>query len=486
MSVLDGLALHVDDHERTSHALSESLLVKGGVPVRVLALSRNFAPSLVAGGGLCLVERLAGVLGDGLVPLVLTVVALCVLIMQPPRSTASLLGSSAAEIATDIFGRWLVLLAALLLVSHATHLVPGHARPVLLAWAVLAPVGMLAAVLFVQQSLRQLMRDAVHHRRVVFAGCNETSLALARRIRERPELCMTVAGFFDDRSAERLGSPDVTLHGSLHGLARYVQQHGVDVIFVALPMRHLKRVQELLDQLWDTTASIYYAPDVGTYDLIRPAPVEICGLPVVAMCETPLYGMHGLWKRLFDVVVASVLLVVLSPLVAAIALAIKLTSPGSVIFRQHRYGLDGRKIIVFKFRTMTVTEDGAHVPQASRLDQRITPVGRLLRRTSLDELPQLFNVLQGTMSLVGPRPHAVAHNEIYRKLIKGYMLRHKVLPGITGLAQIRGCRGETQDVARMEERIRHDLEYLRHWSVTLDIRILLITAARFLFDKNAY
>jgi putative colanic acid biosynthesis UDP-glucose lipid carrier transferase len=165
---------------------------------------------------------------------------------------------------------------------------------------------------------------------------------------------------------------------------------------------------------------------------------------------------------------------------------VKLSSPGPAIFRQARYGLDGKKITVYKFRTMYVTENGAEVAQARRDDPRVTPIGAVLRKFSLDELPQLINVLQGRMSLVGPRPHAVAHNEQYRRLIKGYMIRHKVRPGITGLAQVNGCRGETAELSQMEARVKYDLDYLRHWSPTLDLKILILTALRLFIDKKAY
>jgi putative colanic acid biosynthesis UDP-glucose lipid carrier transferase len=180
-------------------------------------------------------------------------------------------------------------------------------------------------------------------------------------------------------------------------------------------------------------------------------------------------------------------LLVLSPLLLLIGAAVRLTSRGPALFRQRRYGLDGEEILVYKFRSMRVCEDGAVVTQARKDDSRVTPVGAFLRKTSLDELPQLLNVLQGKMSLVGPRPHAVVHNELYRKLINGYMIRHKVRPGITGLAQVSGLRGETETLEKMSERVRYDLEYLRHWSPWLDIRILLKTMGVVLRDRrNAY
>jgi putative colanic acid biosynthesis UDP-glucose lipid carrier transferase len=296
-----------------------------------------------------------------------------------------------------------------------------------------------------------------------------------------------VSGFFDDRSNDRLGiEPDAKLIGTLSDLAQYVKDHGTDVIFVALPIRHLKRVMDLLDDLRDTTASIYYVPDIFVFDLIQARSGEIHGIPVVAMCETPFYGYRGVAKRMTDIILSAVILALTLPLFVIVAMLVKFSSPGPVIFKQRRYGLDGREIAVYKFRTMRVTEDGEKIRQASKSDSRITPIGGMLRRSSLDELPQLINVLQGRMSLVGPRPHAVAHNEEYRKLIKGYMVRHKVLPGITGLAQVNGCRGETSQLEDMEARVNYDLDYLRHWSPMLDIKIILLTAVKVFRDDKAY
>jgi len=243
---------------------------------------------------------------------------------------------------------------------------------------------------------------------------------------------------------------------------------------------------DLLDDLRDTTASIYYVPDVFVFDLIQARTGEVMGIPVVALCETPFYGYRGVVKRLTDIAISAAILILCLPVIVAIALLVKATSPGPVIFKQRRYGLDGHEIIVYKFRTMTVSEDGARIRQATKDDSRVTALGRILRRYSLDELPQLINVLQGRMSLVGPRPHAVAHNEEYRKLIKGYMVRHKVLPGITGLAQINGCRGETSQLEDMQARVNLDIEYLRRWTPRLDLQILSVTVLKMFRDDEAY
>lgn len=242
----------------------------------------------------------------------------------------------------------------------------------------------------------------------------------------------------------------------------------------------------LMREMRDTTASVYFVPDVFVFDLMRAQLADVDGVPVLAVCETPFSGMNGVAKRFSDIVFASILILLLWPVMLGIAIGIKMTSPGPILFKQRRYGLYGERIRVFKFRSMTVCEDREQVLQARRNDPRVTKFGAFLRRTSLDELPQLFNVLFGSMSLVGPRPHAVAHNEEYRKLIDGYMLRHKVRPGITGWAQVNGFRGETETLDKMKRRVEYDLHYLRNWSLALDITILLRTARLVVRDGNAY
>lgn len=242
----------------------------------------------------------------------------------------------------------------------------------------------------------------------------------------------------------------------------------------------------LLEALRDTTGSIYFVPDTFVTDLIQGRMDSVGGIPVVAVCETPFMGINRVVKRTTDIVLSILILILISPLLLLIALAIKLTSPGPAIFKQRRYGLDGSDILVYKFRSMTVMEDGAAVKQAQKNDQRLTPIGGFLRKTSLDELPQFLNVLSGKMSIVGPRPHAVAHNEEYRKLIKGYMLRHKVPPGITGWAQVNGFRGETDTLDKMKGRIDLDLDYLRNWSLRLDLYIILKTIWVVLKRENAH
>lgn len=323
--------------------------------------------------------------------------------------------------------------------------------------------------------------------RCVIVGMNDQGLALASRIEHNPYTDLLLVGFFDDRETTRRPGPSpYALLGKFEEVAAYTVAHHIHVVYLSLPMATQERTMKLLDGLRDTTASIYFVPDQFVTELIQCRTSSVVDIPVVAVCETPFVGVNGLTKRLSDIVISASALIVLSPLFAIIALLVKASSPGPVLFKQRRYGLDGELIHVYKFRSMRVAEDGAHIRQARRNDERVTRIGALLRRTSLDELPQLVNVLQGRMSLVGPRPHAVAHNELYRKLIKGYMVRHKVRPGITGWAQVNGLRGETDTVDKMAARIRYDLDYLRNWSLRLDLHILFKTVMLVMYDKQAY
>ncbi len=398
----------------------------------------------------------------------------------PRRETLSTL-------AGDILTSWLVVAALLVLLGWATRTLGSFDHRVMYIWMLATPAALVAAHLAFPLVLPRLLVAEGVQRLAVIAGGGELGCRLADRIRETPYLGIRVAGYFDDRSHERTaGAKPSEILGSLNQLADYVKSRRVDLIYITLPMASQPRIVKLMDELHDTTASIYFTPDIFLFHLIQARMDAIGGIPVVAVCETPFYGINGLVKRLSDIVLALAILVFISPLMLAIAIGVKRSSPGPVLFKQRRYGLDGREIIVYKFRTMTVVEDGDVIRQATKDDPRITRFGAYLRRTSLDELPQFINVLQGRMSVVGPRPHAVAHNEMYRKLIKGYMIRHKVKPGITGWAQVNGLRGETDTLDKMKARIEHDLAYLRNWSLQLDLQIVLKTVFVVLKKQNAY
>ena len=382
---------------------------------------------------------------------------------------------------------WLVLSSLLFFLGYATGHLGSFDRDVLLTWWWVALVSLLGAHFLLRATapaIRELQGPA---RRAVLAGMNEQGVELARRLEEDLYVDIRLSGFFDDRARERrTHSDEYPLLGKISDLPEYVKKNHIDVIYLSLPMASQQRILSLLDALRDTTCSIYFVPDTFVTDLIQGRMDSVGGIPVVAVCETPFTGFNRVLKRGTDVVLSILILALIFPLLVLIAIGIKLTSAGPVIFRQRRYGLDGNEITVYKFRTMVTMDDGDAVQQARKEDPRVTRLGAVLRRMSLDELPQFINVLQGRMSIVGPRPHAVAHNEMYRKLIKGYMLRHKVPPGITGWAQIHGYRGETETLGKMKARVDYDLDYLRNWSLRLDLYIIAKTVWVVLKGNNAH
>ena len=387
----------------------------------------------------------------------------------------------------DIGLNWCLTAGILLFAASGIGYMQEFSKPVLTAWMWAAPLTELSAVALLRLTAPLLINLQGPPQRAIIVGMNEQGLALASRIKNAAYCRIEVVGFVDSRSTTRLKSPPSTrLLGQLPELARLIQATQAQLIYLSMPMASQPRILQILDDLKDTTASIYFVPDMFLTDLIQGRPGAVCGLPVISVCETPFRGANGVIKRFSDIVVSLLILTLTFPLLLIIAAAVKAGSPGPVIFKQRRYGLDGEEILVYKFRSMTVTEDGGVIQQAQKNDSRITPLGIFLRRTSLDELPQFVNVLQGRMSVVGPRPHAVSHNELYRKLIKGYMVRHKVKPGITGWAQVNGFRGETDVLKKMQGRIDYDLDYLRNWSVLLDLRIIFKTVSLVITDRQAY
>lgn len=398
-----------------------------------------------------------------------------------------------------------------------------------IAWILVTPLAMVSLRIVLRLVQRRLQAEGWNTKRVAVCGANELGVQLARNLAEMPELGLKTVGFYDDRFKERRAdlerrslskpkadtrreaaktdrrNPDIAsasrkapvpdeLGGVVGGVGELIaacKAGEIDTVYLTFPMRAEKRLRDVLNRLADTTADVYLVPDFFVFELLHARLTNVGGLPAVSIHENPLFGIDGLLKRCFDVTAATVLMAVLSPVMLAVAAAVKFTSPGPVFFRQKRYGLDGREILVWKFRSMRTDlcqtgEAGTTVQQATKNDPRITPVGAFIRKTSLDELPQLFNVIGGTMSLVGPRPHATAHNEEYRTLIDGYMLRHKVRPGITGLAQVMGFRGETDTLEKMEGRVHFDHEYIRTWSFSMDVEILFRTLWVVAGQKNAY
>ena len=382
---------------------------------------------------------------------------------------------------------WAFMIIALVFLGYITGTTELFSQSVLYQWTLLTPLVILIINAVIRFFLLLSLKSDENQRKVIIVGTNDESCKLGDNIVNDVAYGLKLKGYFDDRSEDRIGhSLNAAYLGVMDELPDYVKKNGIDLIYITLPVSHQQRVLDLLDELHDTTASIYFTPDIFVYELIQARMDNIGGMPLVALCETPFSGLNGIIKRLSDVAFATAILLLISPVLLIIAIAIKISSPGPVFFSQKRYGLDGEEIIVYKFRSMTVCEDGDTIKQATRNDVRITKLGAILRKYSLDELPQFINVLQGRMSIVGPRPHAVAHNEMYRGMIKGYMMRHKVKPGITGWAQINGCRGETDTVEKMQKRIEYDLDYLRNWSLGLDSIIILKTVVTVFQTEDTY
>ena len=387
----------------------------------------------------------------------------------------------------QILVSWASTFGLLVVLGYATDTLDMFMFEILAAWGIAVPLIFFLMLVGLKKAVPRLKILIAYKKKGIILGANELGHQLAASLSQDFFRQIEIAGFFDDRKKERLRyESTIALLGDMNAIADYVKNNEVDVIYIALPMASQPRILKLLDDLRDTTVSIYFIPDIFIHDLIQARVDEINGIPIVAVCETPFYGVNGLLKNVSDKIFAALILLLVSPLMLFIAIGVKLSSPGPVLFKQRRYGVDGRDIIVYKFRSMTVCEDGPNIQQAQPGDKRVTKLGAYLRKTSLDELPQFINVLEGKMSVVGPRPHAVSHNEMYRKVIKGYMVRHKVKPGITGWAQVNGLRGETATLDKMEQRIQFDLYYLRNWSITLDAWIIFKTASVIFSDRHAY
>jgi putative colanic acid biosynthesis UDP-glucose lipid carrier transferase len=385
---------------------------------------------------------------------------------------------------------WILTFLSLIFIAFMTKTSEQFSRIVLVAWSISTPLFIIFMRIGLRKVFSHFRRVGINNRTVAIVGMTENGLRFARDLENRPEYGYHVAGFYADTTEKKdahLGVLDSYPHlGNFEDLIESARKGEWDQIYFALPVEEKNKMLALLEALSDSATPIRLLPDYFTTNLLQSKFMEIADTPVLCIYDSPFSADHAILKRIEDILIGSAILTLISPIMLVIALAVKFTSKGPVIFKQTRYGLRGEKIKVWKFRSMTVCEDGDTVTQASKNDARFTAIGQFLRKTSLDELPQFINVIQGHMSIVGPRPHAVAHNEEYRSRISGYMLRHLVKPGITGWAQINGWRGETNTIYKMEKRVEFDLEYMREWTLWLDLKIIFLTIFRGFLDKNAY
>ncbi|MCC5888558.1 MAG: undecaprenyl-phosphate glucose phosphotransferase [Gammaproteobacteria bacterium] len=373
---------------------------------------------------------------------------------------------------------WVLVLLALVLMTLLIGTAAAYSPVLVGLWATLALAGQIGLQMLSRVLSRIWQRRLQVNIPAIVVGSSQVARHLAESINRNPFLPEFVAGVVDDPAyTARWSADDVPVLGELADLPDLLRDMNVDRIYIAMPMERLPDVAQLQNELLERNVDIIWAPDITGMNLINPCVRELAGVPLISLSESPLSsGGRAFMKALMDVFLASAALVALAPVMLVIAASIKATSKGPVLFRQQRHGWDGMLFEVWKFRSMILHDADQHtVVQATNGDPRVTRVGRFIRRTSLDELPQLFNVLNGTMSLVGPRPHAVPHNVMYSRLIMAYMARHRVKPGITGLAQVRGHRGETASVEKMRQRVQLDLEYINNWSLRLDLMILLRT-----------
>jgi len=386
---------------------------------------------------------------------------------------------------SQIFFGCFILFSILVLAGYFLKVSHEFSRNLAISWMVIWPTVMALERFAIRTFLRYYRKKGYNVRRAVIAGAGNVGQRLMQIIGENPWSGTQLIGFFDDKMKKPVGGYPIL--GDLNALPEYAKEQKIDIVYLALTVQVEPKIQFLLSELADSTVSVYFIPDIFLLDLVLGGHVTYFeNLPVITLRDSPIQGIDTLFKRIEDLVIASIVLLLTSPLFLIIIIVLKFTSHNPSIFKQWRYGLNGKPIQIYKFLTMDVCEDGYHFKQARKNDPRVTRFGAFLRQTSLDELPQLINVIQGRMSLVGPRPHPVAMNEQFRKLVPGYMLRHKVKPGLTGLAQVNGFRGETDTIHKIEKRIEYDLEYLRQWSIFLDLKILAQTLLHFAWRTNAY
>ncbi|WP_265635146.1 undecaprenyl-phosphate glucose phosphotransferase [Cupriavidus cauae] len=393
-------------------------------------------------------------------------------------------GRSRAALGLRTLAAWSLVAVSGLVLAYLMHQIGAVSRLWSTTWFGIVSLALVGSRLVLYQLLGNVRQQGINAKRVLIFGYGPLGNEMYRRVQRIREAGYHVVGIYCDHDDDALPS-GVPILREMSDVTRFVRSQDVREIWLTLPMAACRDLCDVVYQFRNDLVDIRWVPDIMSVELLGHRFSEFLGLPVIDLNSPPDSRITGLLKASFDRVFAAVALLGMSPLLVAIAIGVKLSSPGPVLFRQKRLGIDGKPFDVFKFRTMVVHQDRG-VTQAVRNDPRVTRIGAFLRRTSLDELPQFFNVLRGEMSVVGPRPHALEHNEMYKELIDRYMLRHRVKPGITGWAQINGLRGQTDTVEKMRARIEFDIYYIRNWSFQLDLRIIARTALHGWTGKSAF
>ncbi|MFM0494576.1 undecaprenyl-phosphate glucose phosphotransferase [Paraburkholderia caledonica] len=404
-------------------------------------------------------------------------------------------GKPLYDLLCRVAGGWAMVEVTGVLISFTLHRADSLSRLWLVYWAVATIVLLIVTKVIVYSILRGLRREGFNQRAVAIVGGAPYGRFLIQQMRSRPDAGFSPVVVFDEDATinpyEDPATSDaiegVPVERDYQRMIELVRQRAIRELWLALPISKEREIHRFVMDLRNDFVNIRFIPDVRSLTLFNQPMVELLGVPAINLAASPITDLRVLPKRIFDRLFALAALTALAPVMLVIAAMVKLSSPGPVFFRQKRKGIDGHEFEIYKFRSMKVhKEEAGRITQATRRDPRITAVGAFLRRTSLDELPQFINVLRGEMSVVGPRPHALEHDDIYKDLVKGYMHRYRIKPGITGWAQINGYRGETDRIEKMMGRVKLDLYYMQHWTFWLDIKIVVLTLWKGFVGNNAY
>jgi Undecaprenyl-phosphate glucose phosphotransferase len=459
------------------------------IPAASALLARGIDVALIAGGAILASQIRFDSLVAGYVQsdALAFATALALALFPVFRIYHSWRGRSMIHLATQMSLAWFVVQVCSLVLMFSLHRTDSISRLWFAYWTGITGAMLIASRLVVHAVLRRIRNAGLNLRKVAVVGCGAHGRNVIRNIQAAPASGFRASVAFDLAPVTGLAGMGIPVFDDLAKFSQHVRTEGVQELWLALPLFRETTIRRFVNEFGDDLVNIRFIPDVSDFTLFDTGMIDLIGVPAINLIASPLPLQALIKKEIFDRVFATLLLVALTPVLLAVAIAVKSSSRGPVFFRQKRKGADGRVFNIYKFRTMHLhIEEPGVVKQATRGDVRITRVGAFLRRTSLDELPQFINVVRGEMSVVGPRPHALEHDELYRKIVSGYIHRYRIKPGITGWAQVNGYRGETDRIEKMRGRVEHDLYYLRNWSFALDMRIVAATIVKGFTHSNAY